>query len=411
MNSTKFHLKGYFVSFLVIFILYKGNTQSLSEGTWRGVIDYGDAQIPFNFIVESNSNQKYTITLMNADERLVIDNARMEGDSIIIPMHVFDSDIRAKISGNKMKGKWTKYYLPDSKIDFTAEYDVSYRYKTPKKNKPENFNGTWEILFEYPNGTTYDALGKFSQLGDDIFGTIMTTMGDYRYLQGSVIDDEIFLSGFDGGHALVFNGTKSDENSFRGIGYFQSGYWEPMQAVRNPDAALIDPFELIQVDRKKYKLDFSFPTTDGSYASPVDKKYQNKVLIIQIFGTWCANSMDETKYLTLWYNSNRDRGVEILGLSYEDSNDVAYGMRRIQDLVNKLGTSYTMALAGRKNKLEAAEPYPFIDELNAFPTMIILDKQGYVRYVNAYFNGPGTGIYYSEFDRKFNSIIDELIDE
>ena len=70
-----------------------------------------------------------------------------------------------------------------------------------------------------------------------------------------------------------------------------------------------------------------------------------------------------------------------------------------------------MALAGRKNKLEAAEPYPFIDELNAFPTMIILDKHGYVRYVNAYFNGPGTGIYYSEFDRKFNTIIDELLDE
>jgi len=55
MISTKFHLKGYFVGFLVLFIFCKGNAQNLPEGMWRGVIDYGDAQVPFNFIVESKS--------------------------------------------------------------------------------------------------------------------------------------------------------------------------------------------------------------------------------------------------------------------------------------------------------------------------------------------------------------------
>ena len=46
--------------------------------------------------------------------------------------------------------------------------------------------------------------------------------------------------------------------------------------------------------------------------------------MLQLSGTWCPNCKDETKFLAPWYEKNKDRGVEIIGLAYEKKADRAY---------------------------------------------------------------------------------------
>ena len=70
-----------------------------------------------------------------------------------------------------------------------------------------------------------------------------------------------------------------------------------------------------------------------------------------------------------------------------------------------------MVLGGRLSKTGAAMPFPFMERIEAFPTLVILDKSGYVRYVHSYFNGPATGEYYQAFDQRFNEIVDSLLAE
>ena len=53
----------------------------------------------------------------------------------------------------------------------------------------------------------------------------------------------------------------------------------------------------------------------------------------------------------------------------------------------------------------------FINKIEAFPTLIILDKKGNARYMHTYFQGPATGQGYVDFDIRFKAIIKELLNE
>jgi thiol-disulfide isomerase/thioredoxin len=159
------------------------------------------------------------------------------------------------------------------------------------------------------------------------------------------------------------------------------------------------------------KINFSFPDVEHNMISPSDEKFANKVLILQIFGTWCPNCMDETKFLTQWYNENKDRGVEILGLAYERKDDFDYASERVRKMKAKLNVPYEFVIAGTSDKEKAAETLPMLNKVIAFPTTIFIGKDGKVKHIRTGFEGPGTGIYYEQFKERFNQVINELLAE
>jgi hypothetical protein len=52
-----------------------------------------------------------------------------------------------------------------------------------------------------------------------------------------------------------------------------------------------------------------------------------------------------------------------------------------------------------------------LNRVLAFPTTIILGKDGTVKHIYTGFEGPGTGIYHERFKERFNQIINELLNE
>ena len=82
---------------------------------------------------------------------------------------------------------------------------------------------------------------------------------------------------------------------------------------------------------------FTFPNLKGQPVSLTDKQYQGKVVIVQLFGTWVPpTAWTKLSFYTDWYRKNKDRGVEIIGLAYEQKDDFDYARRRVQRMVNKL---------------------------------------------------------------------------
>jgi len=157
------------------------------------------------------------------------------------------------------------------------------------------------------------------------------------------------------------------------------------------------------------KLEFSFPDVNGNKISPSDERYKNKVLILQIFGSWCPNCMDETKFLSRWYKKNRDRGVEILGLAYERKDDFQYASGRVRKMKEKLGVDYDFVIAGTSDKAKASESLPALNQVFAFPTTIFIGKDGKVKHIHTGFTGPGTGVYYEQYIQRFNETVNELL--
>lgn len=395
-------------SFLLLFSFLSFSQQIIKPGKWRGVIDYNNVEVPLSFEIGYPVNEVPEVTFTNGGERRVIRNTRIEGDTLYIPVEPFDIEIRVKIAAMAMEGVYQKFYR-DFKLPFSAEYGKARFMKKSIRNSPP-VQERWDITFSPASPSMSKGIGLFKQKGNQVYGTIMTQVSDYRYFEGIVDGDSIKLSCFDGVHAFLFLGKRGDEG-WNGTMIFDNEYSESWVAVMDPEVELQDPFEMVEVEpgteRPYYDL-----LGAGQGKNAIDpSKYEGQVLIIQLFGTWCPNSQDQTQYLTKWYDKNKDRGVSILASSFEANYSQAYGLERLEKYREFNKIPYDLVLGGRLSKTGAAMPFSFMKRIEAFPTLVILDKAGYVRYVHSYFNGPATGDYYQTFDQRFNAIMDELLAE
>jgi thiol-disulfide isomerase/thioredoxin len=182
-------------------------------------------------------------------------------------------------------------------------------------------------------------------------------------------------------------------------------------AILDENAALPDPEELTVLKDGIKNIDVSFPDLNGNMVNPTDEKYRNKVVILQLFGTWCPNCLDETRFLSEWYSRNKHRDVAIIGLAYETSEDFDYARGRVKKMIDKLGVEYDFVIAGSKDTEKASATLPMLNGVLAFPTTIFIGRDGLVRKIHSGFTGPGTGIYYEQYVHDFNEYVNELLND
>jgi thiol-disulfide isomerase/thioredoxin len=387
----------------------QASQSSVKTGFYRAIIEIQGKQLPFNFELINTKGGGYHAYILNAGERLLLDEVSVSGDSIDLPLHIFDANIKAKVDGDSLYGKFIKNYDKDFRIPFKAKYGQKFRFE---KSEPAadtvNFSGKYEVTFIDDKDTT-DAIGVFHQVGDSVTGTFLTTTGDYRYLQGNVSNRQMQLSTFDGNHAYLFTALKTADGNLSGDHYSGKSYHATWTGVKNKNAALPDAESLTYLKPGFDKIEFSFPDVDGKKISLSDEKYKGKVVIIQLFGTWCPNCMDETKFLAPWYDENKNRGVEIIGLAYERKDDFSYASGRLKKMIDKLNVHYDFAIGGVNDKVKAGETLPMLNKVVAFPTTIFVGKDGKVKKIHTGFSGPGTGIYYEQFVEHFNELVNEML--
>ena len=117
---------------------------------------------------------------------------------------------------------------------------------------------------------------------------------------------------------------------------------------------------MVIIDEIKHKPYFDLLGA-GSGRNAIDvSQYADKVVIIQVFGTWCPNSFDQTRFLVDWYKS-KNEDVEVVASTYEPNYSKEYGLKRIADYKSNLGIPYDVYLGGQLSKAQAAFSFPFIE--------------------------------------------------
>ena len=381
----------------------------LKTGNWRGVLKPQEIEIPFIFRVEENEG-KYVIKLINAEEKIPLDEIVMDKDSIHIPLFIFDATIHAKIEGDKMVGIWVKNYAADYVIPFEAFFGNDPRFVLENPSANVSFDGKWEVDF-ISEESTDKAIGLFKQKGNQVTGTFITPTGDYRFLEGVVDGKTMKLSCFDGSHAFLFEANISEDDKITGEFWSGKSWYQKWTAKRNDNFELPDPYALTYMNEGYDTFEFKLPNTAGELIDLSDERYKDNVVVVQVFGTWCPNCMDETTFYADWYKKNKDRGVEIIGLAFESKADADYAIRRINKMKEKLGVEYEVLIAGTTSAESRAKALPMLNKIMSFPTSIVLDKQHKVRKIHTGFSGPGTGEYYEKFVEEFNLLMDKLISE
>ncbi|RCH55007.1 TlpA family protein disulfide reductase [Mucilaginibacter hurinus] len=395
-------------------LLYQAAAQQITKGIWRGTLKTSSGHdIPFNFDV-SDSAGRQLITIFNATERFKVNDITYRGDSVFIQMPLYGNEFRLKKTSGGLTGKWIKLTSAGYRaMDFSATPNTAWRFFKVSQTAVHNISGRWSAVFG--TGAKIDtAVGEFIHTGDKLTGTFLTNTGDHRFLEGTVKGDSLYLSCFDGGNAYLFTAKINDEQTLTG-GKFYSEYSSvtPWTAYKNDKAKLADAYSLSTLKPGYTSLDFSYPDLNGNKVSLSDERFKNKVVIIQILGSWCPNCIDETEYLVVhYYKKYQPRGVEIIGLAYERTNDVVKSAKAIQQFKARMGVPYPLLITGyTPARAQTAKSLPMLTQVIAFPTTIIIDKKGNVRKIHTGFNGPATGAYYTDYIKEFEALTEELLSE
>jgi thiol-disulfide isomerase/thioredoxin len=351
------------------------------------------------------------LEIYNAEEVIKVDEVSYKKDSVFIKTPVFQGYIAAKIEDNgDLKGQFIKSDL-DRVVPFEAQFNVTERFESSKAE--QDVTGVWETVFsEGIAEEEYMAKGIFKQEGSRVTGTFRTTTGDYRFLEGVMDGNLMRISAFDGAHAFLFVAEVTDSTM---SGQFYSGnHWkEPFKAKRNPEFELPSADSLTYLKEGYESLKFAFPNAKGELVSIDDEAFKDKVIVVQIMGTWCPNCLDESKYYTEFYNSLKNEDFEIIALAFEYAKTEERAFKNIKRLKDRLGIPYPILLAqyGSSSKTEANDKLPMLNQVLSYPTSIFIDKQGKVRKIHTGFNGPATGEKFVEFKTDFESFVQALLSE
>lgn len=402
---------------IILFVLFSTATfaqTNLPAGIWRGVLKTSTGKnLPFNFMLSDTAGMPL-MTIMNGAERFKVTNIKVNGDSVFIHMPLFDSEFKLRFEANFLVGKWIKHLgVTDATMDFVAQPGAGYRFfKTPIATT-HNIGGRWTAIFG-EGGERDTTVGEFKQTGQELTGTFLTTSGDYRFLEGSVAGDSLYMSCFDGGHAFIFTAKINDDNTLTD-GKMYSGYSgiDHWTAVRNENAKLPDAYSLTYLKPGYKKIAFTFKDINGHNVSLSDARFKNKVVIVQMLGSWCPNCMDETTFITGgYYQKYHPKGVEVIGLAYERTTDFAKSQRTLKQMQQHFNITYPLLITGyTPQRGDPQKSLPMLADFKGFPTTIIIDKKGDVRKIHTGFSGPGTGEHYTEFIDEFEKLTDDLLAE
>lgn len=385
----------------------------LEDGTWRGALKTASGvEVPFNFQVD-NVKGKLELAIINGAEHLKVTDVTTKGDSVFINMPLFDSEFRLKHEKGKLNGLFIRHLgTKDSSIPFSATSHTAWRFASSATTAKYNIDGRWSAVFGQGDGRD-TTVGEFKQKDDYLTGTFLTTTGDYRYLEGVVSGDKLYLSCFDGGHVFLFMADINDENHIiNGKWYSGLAGQEDWVATKDANAKLPDAYKLTGLKAGESKLAFTFPDLTGKKVSLTDDRFKNKVVIVEIMGSWCPNCMDETGYLVPFYNKYHGKGVEVIGLAYERTTDFTKSKASLTREKDHFNIPYPLLVTGyTPAKGDPAKSLPMMDKFMGFPTTFIIDKKGNVRKTYTGFSGPGTGDYYTQFTSGFEKIVDNLLAE
>jgi thiol-disulfide isomerase/thioredoxin len=404
----------------------------IPPGTWRGVLYLSPSELvsgdddetvsrvvdnsnelPFNFEVVYDNEKDFYIVIHNAEERILVDDIEYgrdrttAKDTLRINFPIFDTYISAVTEEKVMEGYWHVNYKENYKIQFKATHGDTTRFKKGLDDAQMDISGKWDITFDVGQENPYPAIGVFKQNGNHLTGTFQTETGDYRYLEGTVINKKAFLSCFDGSHAFLFEAKDLGDGELNGV--FKSGthYTSPFVGKKNDQAKIGDPFELNQVVNPEEPMDFSFPNSEGKMITLQDERYQDKSKIVMIMGTWCPNCKDASNFLDKFMQSPEAKDIEIISIVFERYKEAEKNLSQIKKYKEKSGVPWEVLLGGNYVKSEASKAMPQLDQILSYPTMLFLDKDNYIKGVHTGFSGPATEDFNS-FKNHFYNIIDQL---
>lgn len=387
-------------------------------GVWRGLIKNNSGEdVAFTLEVKREGD-KIVGSLVNGDDRTVSTGGSFEGNTLKLRYDFYDAELNAVIDGDDLIGgftrQWRKQLLARK---LRAKRENGSRTDSDSSNSSNSLgqvSGEWVMrVGEEPKISFWRA--AFKQQGSRVRGTIIPLSGDWGEMTGSFENNQLTLNRFDGINCRVFKATLTPQGALEG--FVDLGLFDPKRKIvaerltaenKSSVANLPDPNNHTRMSNAAEPFRFSFPDPDGKTISSTDERFKNKVVVVTITGSWCPNCYDEAPVLQEFYERYRERGLEVVALSFEYTGDAARDAKQVGIFAKRLGVTYPILYAGGVE--DAEKKLSQLVNFSAYPTTIYIGRDGLVKHIHAGFEGKATGERFTRLKAEMEALIEDLLE-
>jgi thiol-disulfide isomerase/thioredoxin len=376
-------------------------------GLWDAtvLVNNGALEIPFRFEL-SGSGSNVKGSFFNGDDKTTSTSGSLVNGKLSLSFDELGTKLDATLKDGRLEGEY-------SRGTRGAPYPFSAKRYTPVASGESNIPsiaGLWNV--QVGKSSKGEAAWQLivRQSAGEVSAVILRIDGDTGTLTGTYRDGKFALSHFSGARPLRLELTPAADGTLAVVQNKEN----PLTAMRAEQASAkglpqpSDPSRFTSVKDPTEPFRFSFPDLEGKIVSNTDPRFQGKVVIVAIGGSWCPNCHDETPFLVELYKKYKKQGLEIVELSFEEEAQIKNPVR-VKAFNKRYGVEYTVLIPGEPKELNDKVPQGL--NLNSFPTTFFLGRDGKVRSAHAGFAGKASGKFHTEMKEDVTALVERLLAE
>ena len=343
-------------------------------GSWNAALDLAGGALPFDLRIQRSRNALRG-ELCNADSCEPFSAVRFQQDTVVLEIADYAATLKATLHGDSLTGYYHNVGSRGPRtIPFRAE-----RGSRPVTRAPKRLLGSWDATYFEDLGIS-PRIFEFRNGRRGLEGRIVSSTSDYGPFSGTAIADSFAVGLFDGSFVYLLTG-KLTGDTLRGVFHAGLKTQTPWIAVRSSGSPhLRSPTEISSADTSQ-PLRFAFPDLNGRMFRSDDRLLQGKVVLVEILGSWCPTCHQAMPELLRLYRGYRSRGLEVIGLAFEATGDTAVDAAQARRFRDKFSIPFPILLAGINDDQSIAEALPQLRDVTAFPTTVLLGRDGKVRRI------------------------------
>jgi len=383
--------------------------QSRISGLWDAVVVVNKVEVPFRFEIAQNGGQVEGF-FFEGDRKIGSTSGSFSNGALKLDYDFLNTTLEATLSGDQLRGTYRNNRPKARPMEFSASRFIPVE---DSKDQPPEIAGSWNMRRTAPDKSKLDVTWNLylRQSGSAFSGAILKTSGDSGTLTGRWRDGKLIMSHFAGERPLLFEARLNADGTL-GITLDQQYTYRAARSTEARAKGIAeppDPSRFTSVKDPTERFHFAGLDLDGKAVSDADPRFQDKVVIITIGGSWCPNCHDEAPSLVDLYKQFHARGLEIVGLNFEQDAELALARPRVQTFVKRYGIPYAMLVAGTPD--DVAQKLPQLVNFGVYPTTIFLGRDGRVRSVQAGFASAATGEEHVRREAEERRLVEQLLSE
>ena len=394
-----------------VFASCRRSTPIPEQGLWNGSVELGDGiTLPFRVSLDLSGGKPSGYFLVG-DEKTPIPEIARDADSLVFGFSEYGAEMRGTWNGSEWSGNYIRYRSSGNKsLRFTAAPAVAAP-AMPQSTSVPPPAGNFQVSFQRDGRVDETTVATFWVKDGTLYGTFIAPDGDYGLLAGEPAGNGFHLNRFTGWQATVI-AIEPSGDGWSGKFHAASND-KPQSFTLKPRADLnVAVPATMQTAIRNPNAGFTFAGIglNGETVRNTGDRFKGKALIVDIMGTWCHNCLDEAPLLEQLQREYGKDGLEIVGLSFEISDDTETAKKNLRLYKDRFGLTYTLLFCGNLDDENIDKRLRSqLENFFAYPTTIFIDRSGAVQAVHSGFKGPGAGDAFQSQVKEFHELTRKLL--